>query len=60
MSDMIGVPYLDGGPVEKLDVLVSFFEPLDVRFLPPQDFFLNFSFLQLLSECFFFLFEGFG
>jgi hypothetical protein len=51
---------LDGGPVEKLDVSVSLFEPLDARFFPPYDFFLNFYFLQLLFECFFFLFEGFS
>jgi hypothetical protein len=54
------MPSLDGGPVEELGVSVSLFEPLDARFLPPQDFFLKFSFLQLLSECFLLLFEGFS
>jgi hypothetical protein len=54
------MPSLDGGPMEKLGISVSLFEPLDTGFLPPQDFFLSFSFLQLLSECFFLLFEWFS
>jgi hypothetical protein len=53
LSDTIGVPSLDGGPMEKLGVSVTLFEPLDMGFFLPQDLFLGFSFLQLLSDCFF-------
>jgi hypothetical protein len=47
------MPSLDGGPMEKLGVSITLFEPLDAGLLPPQDFFLGFSFLQLLSDCLF-------
>jgi hypothetical protein len=43
------MPPLEGGSVEKIVVSVTLLEPLDARYLSPQNLFLGFPILQLVA-----------
>jgi hypothetical protein len=43
------MPPLEGGSVKKFGVSVALLEPLDARFLSPQNLFLGFPVLQLVA-----------